>query len=169
MSGDSGTPGQQDELVEQIPPAAPGSTGPPGRRGDSPFLKSEAGPGVPGEPPGARSELATEASLRGRFLPSGRPILEAGVALLLLVVLLRTFIAGGYMIETGSMAPCLLGYHRRVTCESCGWQFAVDGTQGEGLATCPNCCRDGLSLEGLPLNDGDHLLVSRPAYEFSPP
>lgn len=166
----------------QIPPAAPGSTGPPGQWTDPPRRDAPAEPLTPteraavlaepaalAEPAVAPGGLAAGAQLCGSVLQSGRPIFEAGLALLLLVVLLRTFIAGGYMIETGSMAPCLLGYHRRVTCDSCGWQFAVDGTQGEGLATCPNCCRDGLTLEGLPLNDGDHLLVSRPAYEFSPP
>jgi len=98
-----------------------------------------------------------------------RPVVELGVALLILVVLFRSFLAGGYMIETGSMAPCLLGYHKEAHCPACQHRFAVDGTQGAGNAICPNCGTGEIPTEELLLNDGDHLLVSRPSYDMHDP
>jgi hypothetical protein len=73
------------------------------------------------------------------------------------------------MIETGSMAPCLLGYHRQATCPSCRYPFAVEGSNTTTEAVCPNCGKSGISVEGLPRNDGDHLLVHRGLYEFRRP
>ena len=109
-------------------------------------------------------------------LPSGRSgsdrlrtVIELSVCLTILVSLFRTFLAGGYMIETGSMAPCLLGYHRQVTCPSCRYPFAVEGSSTTIKAVCPNCGQRGISVDGLPRNDGDHLLVHRGMYEFRRP
>ena len=55
-----------------------------------------------------------------------RTVIEMTVCLVILVALFRTFLAGGYMIETGSMAPCLLGNHRQAVCPSCRYSFAVE-------------------------------------------
>src|SRR5688572_4569611 len=52
-----------------------------------------------------------------------RSLMESSVCLLLAVLLFRTFAAEGYMISTGSMAPHLLGYHKRVVCPKCQCQF----------------------------------------------
>ena len=98
-----------------------------------------------------------------------RTVVEMGVSLLILVALFRTFLAGGYMIETGSMAPCLLGYHRRAVCPSCRYPFAVEGTSTSIKAVCPNCGRGGIAVEKLARNDGDHLLVHRGMYEYRQP
>ena len=98
-----------------------------------------------------------------------RTIFELCVCLVILVALFRTFLAGGYMIETGSMAPCLLGYHRQVTCPSCHYPFAVEGSSTKLKAVCPNCGRKGIPVDGLLRNDGDHLLVHRGTYEFRRP
>jgi len=38
-------------------------------------------------------------------------------------MLFRAFEVEGYMISTGSMAPTLLGFHKRVICPACGCQF----------------------------------------------
>ncbi|HEY2253772.1 MAG TPA: signal peptidase I, partial [Planctomycetaceae bacterium] len=89
--------------------------------------------------------------------------------LTILVSLFRTFLAGGYMIETGSMAPCLLGYHRPVECKSCRFRFAVEGSSTTQKAVCPNCGRGAIPVAGLLRNDGDHLLVNRDQYEFRSP
>src|SRR3954466_1556237 len=77
------------------------------------------------DPDRARSPLeqAAERSTSGRL----RTVIELSVCLTILVSLFRTFLAGGYMIETGSMAPCLLGYHRQATCPGCRYPFAVEG------------------------------------------
>lgn len=98
-----------------------------------------------------------------------RPVSELTVALLILVALFRSFLVGGYMIETGSMAPCLLGYHKEAQCPGCQHRFAVDGTHGAGNATCPNCGTGEIPTEELLLNDGDHLLVSRPTFDMHDP
>src|SRR5436190_23660335 len=98
-----------------------------------------------------------------------RTVIELSVCLTILVSLFRTFLAGGYMIETGSMAPCLLGYHRQATCPSCRDPFAVEGNSTTIKAVCPNCGRGGISVAELSRNDGDHLLVHRGMYEFRRP
>src|SRR5438477_4755672 len=98
-----------------------------------------------------------------------RTVIELGVSLVVLVVLFRTFLAGGYMIETGSMAPCLLGYHRQVTCPDCRYSFAIEGNNASTKALCPNCGRGGIAVDKLARNDGDHLLVHRCLFEFRQP
>lgn len=98
-----------------------------------------------------------------------RLVVELAVSLAVLVILFRTFLAGGYVIETGSMAPCLVGWHWRATCPSCGNSFAVDGKSAGGRAVCPNCGERGLAVEKGPRNDGDHLLVSRTAFAWRAP
>ena len=76
-----------------------------------------------------------------------------------LVLLLKTFLAEAFVIPTGSMAETLLGYNREVTCgetntkgelvKGCGYHFLVNASK-EGDPTerdrrsligckCPNC------------------------------
>lgn len=95
--------------------------------------------------------------------------IELAVSLIVLVVLFRAFLAGGYMIETGSMAPCLVGCHWQATCPSCRYPFAVEGTRTGGKAVCPNCGKGRIDIEQLPRNDGDHLLVHRGAFDHREP
>src|SRR5262245_49704079 len=95
--------------------------------------------------------------------------IEMLVCLVILVTLFRTFLAGGYMIETGSMAPCLLGYHRQAVCPGCKYPFAVEGGNTTVKAICPNCGKTGIVVENLSRNDGDHLLVYRSQFEFRAP
>ncbi len=98
-----------------------------------------------------------------------RFVVEAAVCLTLAVSLFRTFVAQGYMIETGSMAPTLWGYHRRATCPSCGTAICVSETRTDGRAFCPNCGRGGIDLEHQARDDGDQLLVNRAAFDFKSP
>lgn len=98
-----------------------------------------------------------------------RTPLELAICLIILVTIFRSFLAGGYMIETGSMAPCLLGYHWQGVCPSCRYGFAIEGSHAGDKATCPNCGFSGISLTGALRNDGDHLLVHRSAYAFHQP
>jgi signal peptidase I len=93
-----------------------------------------------------------------------RAVVELTVSLVVLVVLFRTFLVAGYMIETGSMAPCLVGFHWQATCPSCRFSFAIEGSRAATKAVCPNCGKSGISVADLPRNDGDHLLVHRSAY-----
>ncbi|WP_197443926.1 signal peptidase I [Maioricimonas rarisocia] len=120
---------------------------------------------------------------------------ESLLVLAVAVVVFRGFIAEGYLISTGSMAPCLLGYHRRVDCPSCGYQFARgvskatsgrvgyatsgDPEPGQELggtetgpvsaAICPNCGLDEIETAALPTTEGDQLLVHKNAFQFREP
>ena len=119
-----------------------------------------------------------------------RALTEWLVLLALAVTLFRSFAVEGYMISTGSMAPSLLGYHRHILCPACGHVFAYgvssDPAQDSGssrvalaaatpvmvspgpsdTATCPNCGKPGLALDGLPRTEGDQLLVHKDAFAW---
>lgn len=119
-----------------------------------------------------------------------RHVIEALLLLAATVLIFRTFAAEGYLISTGSMAPCLLGYHRQVTCPTCSHQFAkgmslaeaegsssmtstasasVGDPQGISGTACPNCGRTGLTVNSLPKNEGDQLLVNKHAFMLRDP
>ena len=53
-----------------------------------------------------------------------RHLLDSLVCLAIAVTLFRTFEVEGYIISSGSMAPILLGYHKRVVCPACSFSFA---------------------------------------------
>ncbi|NOX56779.1 MAG: signal peptidase I [Planctomycetes bacterium] len=76
------------------------------------------------------------------------------------------------------MAPTLYGRHKDVTCEKCGYSFAV-GASDEvdeleylitriNTALCPNCRYENAVRE-LPVFKGDRILVTKFTYEFSRP
>ena len=119
-----------------------------------------------------------------------RHVVESLLLLAACVLIFRTFAAEGYLISTGSMAPCLLGYHRQVTCPTCSHQFAkgmslaeaegsasiastasasVGDPQGISGTACPNCGRTGLSVNSLPKNEGDQLMVNKHAFMLRDP
>ncbi|MEZ6144847.1 MAG: signal peptidase I [Planctomycetaceae bacterium] len=103
------------------------------------------------------------------------------------VIGFRAFVAEGYMISTGSMAPCLLGFHRQVVCPDCAYAFSrgtrydIDDTilaEGESSdigvseateTICPNCGLTGINVNSVPRNEGDQLLVHKHFYQFRSP
>jgi signal peptidase I len=103
-----------------------------------------------------------------------RILTEGGICLALSVILVRFFLIESYMIETGSMAPTLLGYHRQVVCPACGIVFAVGAFQqgqsdgNQAFAECPNCQLKPLECESLRRMEGDQLLVNKMAYPLLP-
>ncbi len=126
--------------------------------------------------------------------PSGvvRHLLEALVLLALAVTLFRTFALEGFMISTGSMAPTLRGYHYRILCPDCQFQFAWTATENnprfpvralagddvsrkkdmqaeETKIVCPNCNYSHISGSELVVNEGDQLLVDKLAFEWKSP
>lgn len=114
-----------------------------------------------------------------------RSAIDLAICFIIAVILLRTFILEGYLISTGSMAPGLLGFHRRIMCPSCDFDFAfgvsfddsVDTgspaiAEPEGsrrFATCPNCGQIDIDVSGVPNSHGDQLLVQKHVYEFRSP
>lgn len=123
-------------------------------------------------------ELQFDPDQRGIF----RSLTESFISLFIAVLLFRTFAAEGYMISTGSMAPCLLGFHKRVECPTCKHLFAFgvaydtdEPGEAEELqrsrsrAVCPNCGQTGIDLRDVPRNHGDQLLVNKQAYLYYKP
>ncbi|MGC1275566.1 MAG: signal peptidase I [Planctomycetaceae bacterium] len=112
-----------------------------------------------------------------------RAAIDGLACLAVAVLLLRSFLVEGYMISTGSMAPALYGYHKRVVCPTCGELFArgvaFDGASamadddellgGGRHAVCPNCGQASIDVSSVPRNHGDQLLVLKNAFEFRDP
>jgi hypothetical protein len=86
------------------------------------------------------------------------------------------------MISTGSMAPTLLGYHKRVVCPTCRTEFpfgvaydtddpadAEDDDARRQKAACPGCGQSGILVAEVPRNHGDQLLVFKQTYLYRDP
>lgn len=78
-----------------------------------------------------------------------REIVETIVFVVVLVFMLKTFLAEAFVIPTGSMATTLLGYHKDVICQQCGYDYRVNASseaepqdgfkQDVVTSKCPNC------------------------------
>lgn len=88
---------------------------------------------------------------------SGKPVphdgwresLDTVVFVVILVLILKTFVAECFVIPTGSMAETLYGYQKGIVCPECSHSFAVNasdevenGSRDRNFCTCPNCLRD---------------------------
>lgn len=110
-----------------------------------------------------------------------RQLTELSVCFVITVMMLRGFVLEGYLISTGSMAPGLRGLHKQIDCPVCGHKFAfgvtfdesVDADPAENFsrrfATCPNCGRSGISVQGVPTAHGDQLLVQKSYFDYRTP
>ncbi len=115
-----------------------------------------------------------------------RQLIEALICLSLAVILFRAFQVEGYMISTGSMAPTLFGFHKRVVCPSCRFPFAVGDVADEpdsarsaaderqvshrsAPAFCPNCGQGPIDVSTVPRSQGDQLLVHKHAFLMASP
>lgn len=85
-----------------------------------------------------------------------REIVETIVFVVVLVLILKSFVAECFVIPTGSMAETLYGYHKNIECPSCGTPYAINCSQevehpeagyrvDHGI--CPNCL-ESTRLEG---------------------
>jgi signal peptidase I len=100
--------------------------------------------GTPAPAPAARPKSAP-AEPKDSF----REIIETVVFVVVLVLLLKSFVAEAFVIPTGSMATTLYGYQKDVKCPQCDYTFPVncsdevEGKQGHFTrivgGTCPNC------------------------------
>jgi signal peptidase I len=94
-----------------------------------------------------------------------REVVETVVFVVVLVLLLKTFVAEAFVIPTGSMAETLLGYQKWVTCPECGHEYPVncndevDPQHGSPVpvigGTCPNCRYTVNWLQPDPRNPND--------------
>lgn len=103
-----------------------------------------------------------------------REIFETVVFVVVLVLMLKTFVAEAFVIPTGSMAETLYGYQKVVTCDECGYVFPVncssevdpqDGNQRTPIigCHCPNCQHAMSWAEngGPDWGSGDRVLVAK--------
>jgi signal peptidase I len=96
-----------------------------------------------------KPQTAGQAETRSE-VSNTREIIETVVFVVVLVLMLKSFVAEAFVIPTGSMATTLWGYQKIVTCPKCGYEFPVncsqevdpqDGARPEVVrsCTCPNC------------------------------
>ncbi len=124
-------------------------------------------------PIGTRTEVSTAHKVH-RDKSGFRPLFDSLIGLAVAVTLFRTFAIEGYIISTGSMAPNLVGYHKRIQCPTCRFLFAF-GVSHEKMVlepefvTCPNCGHARINVASIPPSVGDQLLVHKHAFTFKSP
>jgi signal peptidase I len=134
-------------------------------------------------PQATKSSKASSSWMSGGAI---REVVESIVVAFVLAFLFRTFEAEAFVIPTGSMAPTLMGRHKDVACQKCGYHFQVSASEevdpntnrptGASVrgATCPMC---GYTMDlGLPPQkspyqsfNGDRILVAKFAYQIADP
>ena len=153
----------------------------------------EVGRGKPSAKTGKRSQREAASSVKAAGKESGgqigwlREVVEAVAIALVLAFLFRSFEAEAFVIPTGSMAPTLMGRHKDVICDTCGFRFQVGASEevdkltnrptGSWVigGTCPNCRHTlplGSNRSGKPTTPsfkGDRILVSKYAYHLAEP
>jgi signal peptidase I len=113
-----------------------------------------------------------------------RETLESVLVAIILALLFRTFIGEAFVIPTGSMAPTLMGNHKDVQCNKCGFAYQANASsENEEIGrvpdrmvvatTCPICRHFmPLNLEENPNHQsftGDRILVSKFSYDLQDP
>lgn len=100
---------------------------------------------------------------------SVRAVVEVAALVLAVGLMARSWLAEGLLVplavQSGSMAPALLGPHRDVACTRCGLRFAVgiDRPPLPARAFCPNC-GDRSDLAAWADVAGDRILMDRSAF-----
>lgn len=113
-----------------------------------------------------------------------RETIESVIVAVMLALLFRAFEAEAFVIPTGSMAPTLMGRHKDVECEKCGYRYRtgasdenedrpIDAQGFVAETACPICHYSMLLDPESDANQesfsGDRILVDKFAYAFSPP
>ncbi len=97
----------------------------------------------------------------------------------MLAFLFRTFEAEAFVIPTGSMAPTLMGQHKDLECQECGYRHAAGASEGQIAhgndvvgTVCPMCRHINHfppDDPAYPNNSGDRILVSKFIYDLQDP
>jgi signal peptidase I len=171
---------------------------------------SRTPPGLPAQTPGANHDAAPRSILshvREYIWPKAPPhpphkgegtreIVETVVFVVVLVLLLKSFVAEAFVIPTGSMADTLWGYQKVIACPQCTHEFPVNSSHEadpqDGFSVpvvycmCQNCQkaihlinpqRDGRQPDPRAgdevldpgSNSGDRVLVVKYLYDFERP
>lgn len=114
--------------------------------------------------------------------PAGQPLRETAetIAVAVILYLLMSFEAEGFVIPTGSMDPSLMGRHKEVVCPECGSTYRVNASsemepsiisQGRpetrwiALGTCGNC-RCPARIDSQPSFRGDRIAAMKPPLDW---
>jgi signal peptidase I len=116
-----------------------------------------------------------------------REALDTIVTVVVVVLLLRTYVAEAFMIPTGSMATTLYGYQKTVVCPQCQFVFPVNCSSERDAqqnplrrdperipprvtaCTCPNC-RFVIGIgDAVTCDSGDRVLVAKYLYDWTAP
>jgi len=131
-----------------------------------------------------RTESASGPTHGGHHPHVFRETLDSLAVAFILALMFKAFIAEAFVIPTGSMAPTLMGAHKDLVCEDCGFQyqcgasseFTDTGNQSGELifgTICPLCRKpqilDLVNNANHRTFTGDRILVSKLAYVFSKP
>jgi signal peptidase I len=112
----------------------------------------------------------------------GQPLRETAetIAVAVILYLLMSFEAEGFVIPTGSMDPSLMGRHKEVVCPECGETYRVNAStemepsvisQGRpesrwiALGTCGNC-RCPARIDSQPSFRGDRIAAMKPPLDW---
>lgn len=101
-----------------------------------------------------------------------RPLVEFLLVLFLAALVFRGFVAEGYYVPTGSMAPGLLGYHVEAVCPDCGYKFPVGCDESGWLRPqikCPICRGSQAVIKSEEPETGDRLFVLKSLYSLRNP
>jgi signal peptidase I len=165
-----------DEPIQVNPPAhsEPAFAPVTESNGSPPVSVGTATPPAPAStaPPPGKNE-----PVEGKDSP--REIIETIVFVIVLVLLLKSFVAEAFVIPTGSMAETLWGYQKRVECPECHYVFPVNcSSEVEPPKSdrrevteclCPNCrLHIHLKEERNPPRPetGDRVLVDKSLYDL---
>ncbi len=101
--------------------------------------------------------------------------MELAIWMTIGVIALRTWCLDGLpvpiVIDSNSMAPTLLGPHRKIVCGDCGFPF-VQGWNPRGpeaRAVCPNCGYAANDPTAWGLSGGDRVVIDRATFQFRLP
>lgn len=105
-----------------------------------------------------------------------RETVESVAIAFILAFLFKTFQAEAYVIPTGSMAPTLYGRHKEITCDGCGFEFALGASseldQESGYlvgrlngVVCSNCGKL-VDCRNAPVFNGDRILVNKQVNDY---
>jgi len=118
---------------------------------------------------------------RREELASIRETVESIWIAILVALVLRAFMFEAFVIPTGSMATLLMGRHWRLTCPSCGYEYAygvsrmlpnrrshLPARSTPVGADCPSC---GHTYSGpqVPIDSGDRVFVLKYLYRLMEP
>src|SRR5690348_18049358 len=80
----------------------------------------------------AMSEPAATAPAKHHADGGVKETIESILVAFILAFIFRAFVVEAFVIPTGSMGPTLMGAHLRLQCPDCGYQFAMNFSQGHG-------------------------------------